>query len=521
MTDLEHDLLAPGMELVQTHISRVFLGKDRVWKVKKPVNYGFLDFSTVERRKKACEAEVRLNARLAPGIYERVVPVTRDASGRHAFDGPGDIVDWAVQMARLPDARRADLLLEQGLLTPQDMDTLAHSIARFHARMPPLQTEDGAGGPRMLLTNVSENFAQTRETVGDHVSAEEALEIERKQLAFIAEHRDLLEERVRTGHVRDGHGDLRLEHVYLVSSEPVVIDCIEFNERFRFADTCADIAFLSMDLSRMGRTDLAERFLATYARASGDYDLYRLVDFYESYRAYVRAKVASLLCADPYVDVDARARAASDARRYYLFALAAGRPPLSPPALVIVGGIIASGKSTIADRIAALLAAPVVDADRARKAMLGLAETAPAHDRAFSGAYDPAFTERVYDELFRRARAVLDSGRPVVLDATFRSRELRRKARALAHEYGIRFYFIETRADTRTCQDRLRERARGPAVSDGRLEIFDDFVSRWEAVDELPSSEHFVIDTTATDATDGQTLEPLKRELPVWPTGIQ
>jgi aminoglycoside phosphotransferase family enzyme/predicted kinase len=515
---LKDDLHGPGIEVLETHASWVFLAADTVWKIKKPVDFGFLDFTTLEKRHAACEAEVRLNARLAPHVYQGVVPVTRDAAGRHRIGGDGEVVDWAVKMVRLPDAQRADLMLRVGLLGAGEVEELAEHIARFHARTPTSEEIARFGRPEALLANVRENFAQTRDTIRSILGDREATEIEAKQIGFLEEHRDLLDARLRAGRIRDGHGDLRLEHVYLPpGSAPTIIDCIEFNQRFRYADVCADIAFLSMDLERLGRVDLAERLLAAYARASDDYDLYPLVNFYRGYRAYVRGKVASMLSADGGADFLTRERARKDARRSYLLALVEGREALLKPVVVAVGGIIASGKSTIAERVATMMGAPIVDADRTRKAMLGVQPTTRIDDAVWSGAYAPDFTERVYTELLRRAGCVLSSGRPVVLDATFRSRAEREAARALGRDRGVPFYFVECRVDREECRRRLHHRGGEPSVSDGRLEIFDAFVARWEPVDELPAAEHLVVDTSRPIESNA---ERLRDELPTWPPGL-
>jgi aminoglycoside phosphotransferase family enzyme/predicted kinase len=518
VTFAKEDLLGPGIELVETHAAWVFLGSSKVWKVKKPVNLGFLDYSTVEKRRLACEAEVRLNERLAPRVYDGVVPVGRDASGRLSIGAAGEPVDWAVQMVRLADAHRADVLLADGRLSLGYVESIAEHVARFHARMPTTPEIAEYGRPDVILANVMENFAQTQDTIDAHLSRREAAEIEVKQLDFIDTHRALFEARIRSGRIRDGHGDLRLEHVYLPpDGPPVIIDCIEFNERFRYADVCADVAFLSMDLERLGRADLAEHFLAVYARESGDYELYRLVDFYEAYRAYVRGKVASMLAMDSGASFQTRERARKDARRAYLLSLLEGREALIQPAVVAVGGFIASGKSTIAELMGPLLSAPVVAADVTRKAMLDVEKTTPLRDAAWTGAYSPEQTEQVYAEVLRRADHVLASGRPVILDASFRSRKHRDAARALAQKHGVPFYFLECTAPDSVCRERLHARAKGPSVSDGRKEIYDAFIASWEPVTELPPAEHVVVDTTRPAR---ENVGELREVMATWPVGL-
>jgi aminoglycoside phosphotransferase family enzyme/predicted kinase len=526
MGSIREDLMRPGalpmqgepIVCIETHISWVFLGATEAWKVKKPVNFGFLDFRTLAARKEACEAEVRLNGRLTAGVYLGVVPVTRGADGLHRIEGEGEVVDWAVRMRRVADTLRADLRLARGDLSSEMVDRIAERLAQFHAEAPNEARIAAFGRPSAIKESIVENFAQTRQVVEGYLTPEKASEVESWQTSFLALHEALFEERVRMGRIREGHGDLRLEHVYIEDSgELTILDCIEFNERFRFVDVCADLAFLSMDLAWHGRVDLAERLIASYAREADDYDLFTMIDFYESYRAYVRAKIATFLQADPAVPWDVQARARDDARRYFLLALSANRRTLLPPALVAVGGVIATGKSTVAEWIASELGAPIVDSDRTRKHLVGVEPTQHMNDAAWTGAYDPAFTKQVYREILRRAEVVLASGRAVVIDASFRSRAMRQEVRSLAARLGVPFKLVECRADASICRQRLEQRARGTSVSDGRLAVFDEFVASFEAMDELVAAEHVVLDTSLPRES---TLSSLREALAFWPRGF-
>lgn len=348
------------VELVETHVSWVLRGDREVFKVKKPVSLGFLDFGTVERRRAACEEEVRLNAALAPGVYLGVSPIVARTEDRVVIGAAGEapgrspVVDWAVRMRRLDDAQRADARLAAGALEAGDVHRIAELVAAFHAgRAVDHHVAAQWASHSAVARNVHENFAQTRARVHAYVDPEVAAEAEARQTAFLRDRADLFAARVAAGRIRDGHGDLRLEHVYLEPDGIRVIDCIEFAARYRIGDGCADVAFLAMDLEAHGRADLAERLLARYARAADDHDLYALVDFYAGYRAWVRGKVAMLLAEDAGASEATRERAAREARRHLLLAVAAARPPLVAPTLVCVAGLIASGKSTVADAVAA------------------------------------------------------------------------------------------------------------------------------------------------------------------------
>lgn len=496
MGTLKEDLEAAGFELIETHISWVFLGGTDVFKVKRPVDLGFLDFTTLERRRQACDAEVLLNRRLAPDVYIDVVPIAMDDAGVHRIGGTGTVVEWAVHMRRLAAERRADELLQAGFLEPSHIDALASHIALFHAGARCDREVSRHGDVDTIRRNVKENFDQTRSSIRDYLSDEQVQEIEAWQLDTLSDE-ERFAARVTGNRVRDGHGDLRLEHVYFGTDESItIVDCIEFNERFRYADVCADVAFLSMDLAWHGRVDLAERFLARYARESSDFGLYSVVNFYESYRAFVRGKVASLLANDEAASPSTRARARLEARRYFMLALAHERPPLVPPRVVAVGGMIASGKSKVATAIGTILSAPVLSSDRTRKQLEGCDPTASMQGEAWSGAYSPQATQLVYAELLRLADVVVCSGRPVVFDASFRTAAMREAVRHLAEQHGVPFLFVECNAPRDLIVERLTRRE-GLAAheSDARPNLLDEFERRFERVDEIPSSEHIRLDT--------------------------
>lgn len=513
MGDLVRDLEAGSEELIETHISWVFLRSGEVFKLKKPVDFGFLDFTAPSSRHAACLSEVELNSRLAPGVYRGVLPVWRDRGGVHHVGGEceGEVVDHVVHMARLPLEARADLRLERGELGVDDIDRIAGCLARFHARAERNPSIAEFGAVEVIRRNVEENFAQAASILRPLAPEGLEREVEQRQLDFTQQHEALFARRIEGGFVRDGHGDLRLEHVYLVPEHaPIIIDCIEFNQRFRYADVCADLAFLSMDLGWHGRHDLKERLLAVYAREAGDHDLYALVDFYESYRAYVRAKVSALSlpsCASSA----ARDELAARARRYLLVALAAERPALAPPRLIAVAGKIGSGKSSVAEALSRRFDAPVIGSDITRKQLLGVTPTTPLRHDPWARAYSQEVTQRVYSELMRRAGVVLGSGRSVILDATFASRADREAARRAAQTAGVAFTLVECKVSDDVARARLAARAEGQSVSDGRLEIYADLAARYEAVTELPPDEHVVLDTGGPLE---RSLEALDRAAP-------
>jgi aminoglycoside phosphotransferase family enzyme/predicted kinase len=508
---LVQDLLRPDryppplpakIDLRTTHISWVFLTEDTAWKVKRPVSLGFVDFSTADARRTCCEAEVRLNSRLAPGIYQGVAPIHRGPAG-HALIGPGPVIDFAVKMQRLPDQRSAAALLAAGRLEPADLGRLAARLARFYREAPAAPA--GFDAVTVMESNVEENLQQLADGGAGLLEPERLARVADRQRGDLRRHRDRMRQRQAAGRVRDGHGDLRLEHVYFPEGgagepppEPLVIDCVEFNARYRQGDVALDVAFLAMELRARDQPVLAEHFLYRFARESQDYDLYPLVDFFVSYRALVRAKIACLLARDPATSPARARRKESEAGR--LLALADGHAQdagaRGPRVVLAVGGLVGTGKSTLAESLAVALGLPVVSSDATRKFLAGVAPLT----RAPAAAYDEAFTRRTYEEVEARAAAVLHSGRGVVLDATFRNPEQRARARALAIAAGARFLFVETTCDEPTLRARLRSRAAGSSESDAGEAVLDRLRGQFLPPVELPAREHRRVDTTRPTA---------------------
>ncbi len=505
MSRLVADLLALGHELVETHVSWVFLSEGRAFKVKKPVSLGFLDFSSLEARRVACEREVVLNRRYSPAVYLGVVPVVL-RHGVHRLGGAGPVVDWAVEMVRLPSDARADVLLRRLALDRTEVRAIAECVASFHEQATVNLATARAGSREAIEANVRENFRQASDLAAALIGERAARAIEVAQLGFLARESERFDERVRRQRVRDTHGDLRLEQIYLLRApdgriDVTLTDCIEFDDRYRHADVCADIAFLAMDLFANDRADLAEHCIGCYAIAADDFDAYRVVDFYLGYRAYVRAKIAALVACDEQAPAHVRREKQREARRLFLLALAFTRPSLHPSSIVCVGGVVGAGKSTVAELIAGELAAPVVSTDRVRRRLAR--EDRPAFRRPalpFRGAYRSSTTAAVYRAVLERAQLVVSSGRAVVVDASFRSRWLRRSFLSRVRERP--WLFVECRAPFELCRERVRARYEsGAAESDAHPAMVDEFLERWQPVVELDRDHHVVVDTSHDAAT--------------------
>jgi hypothetical protein len=459
------------VSLIQTHISYLFLTDRYVYKVKKDVNFGFLDFSTLDRRNFYCHEEVRLNARLCPGIYQKVVPLVLTDEGA-AFDRKGEILDYAVKMVRLPAERMLDRLVEQNEVTEEEMRSVARTIAEFHNRAERSAEIDSGGDPETLMKNCLENFQQLAPYIGRTVSGNLLAELQDWTDGWLETRSPLFRERVEGGFIRDCDGDIHLSNICLWD-HPYIFDCIEFNQRFRHIDTAADIAFLLMDLDCHGRSDLADAVLDEYRRCSGDHHLNCVLPFYKVYRALVRAKIASLTLDDSGID-DSTRSAASEQARCYLEQ--ARRYLVQAPVnqrLIITSGLMGTGKSYVAVMLAPRIAALVLSSDRTRKEMAGIPLDERSQDGYNEGIYSPAFSNAVYLELLARARDELRSGCSVIVDASFQRRSDRELFQHLAKAAGVSFAIVETRCDEEIVRQRLKERSRQRhSVSDGRWEIF-------------------------------------------------
>ena len=501
---------ADPVTLRVTHGSWVFLTGDDVWKVKRPVDLGFLDFRTVEARRRCCEDEVTLNRRLAPDVYLGVEPV-RLGPGGHAMTGDGPVVDWAVHMRRLPDEASAEALLARGALDARALEAVAVRLATFLEAARPTPA---FGTAAALATNVDENFRQVEPFVGDLIERRTFDQARAFQRETLARQRHRFELRVGEARIREGHGDLRLEHIYLLPDgaggvRPTIIDCIEFNERFRCGDAAAEIAFLAMELEAFRRPDLAAGVVARFAEASDDFGLYGVLDFYLSYRAWVRGKVAAFVAADPAMAADVRQRARDEAGRRFGLARAAAGPPLDRPFLIAVGGVIGSGKSTLARALGRTLAVPVIGSDRTRKRAAGLDPS----DRGDAALYEPARREQTYATIVERAAQVIATGRGVILDATFSTHRWRQTAAATARAHGAAFAFIEARCPRQdVLRQRLAGRRSGHGESDADDGLLDAFLRTYEPVGASDAGPLFAIDTSGSvETAQAEALDRLNR----------
>jgi aminoglycoside phosphotransferase family enzyme/predicted kinase len=470
-----------AVEVRQTHVSLVFLAGNRAYKVKKPVALGFLDFSTLQRRRHFCAEEVRLNRRLAPSVYRGVVPITQEGDTVRV-GGTGEVVEWAVEMERLPDAAQLAEYVARGEANDEVLARLGRRLAAFHAAAEAGPHIAAAGRFDVVAGNARENFTQSAAHVGVTLSHAVYRRLHDLTEQHLQRLRPLIEARAQRGVARDTHGDLRLDHVYLFPGRPppddmVVIDCIEFNERYRFADPVADMAFLYTDLLFCGRADLAGAFADAYFEAAGDAEGQTLLPFYTAYRAAVRGKVDGMKAAEDEVPAAQRQTARQHGRGRWLLALGQLEGPGRRPCLVPIGGLPGTGKSTLARGLAESACFDVIRSDAVRKELAGSRE-APAPSAFGAGLYAPEWTERTYAECLRRAEELLFEGRRVVIDASFREDGHRRWFLEAARRWSVPAVCLLCHATPQIVGARLQGR-RGD-VSYADWSVYLQAAARWE-----------------------------------------
>jgi aminoglycoside phosphotransferase family enzyme/predicted kinase len=516
---------ALGIETIQTHISHLYLTRDRVYKLRKAVALPFLSFATPTERNADCLREVSLNRRLAPDVYLGVAPLRRNATGaweigpaaealeaRAADSAPHEHV---VVMKRLSETNNALHMLGTDVLGAEHVDAVAEMLAKFHAGVG-LGTPAPFGAEQWLARHddvVADTFRVARESGCAELDVVRLDECEKGMRQLFDSHRDDFERRRVVGRAVDGHGDLHLDHVYFLpgAREPIAIDCIEFNDELRQVDVAAELAFFAMDLAYRDRADLGERFLRCYAARRDDFDLYAVIDWHILHRALVRAAVAGIAAMEPEIEPHKR-RAAAASANAHLALVEARLRHFAHPALILMCGRVGTGKSTVAETVADTLNGVVISSDRTRKQLAGLR----AHDRAQAsideGIYTKERTQAVQHGLLERAEPILRSGRSAVLDATHSRREWRDLARHFAGERGYPALLIEVRCSDAVALERLARRERDPdRISDAGPELFAESRRRFEAPSEWPPDDQLVVHNDS-DAWQ----EALRADLDPW-----
>lgn len=445
------------IEVVETHISWVLLTGTYAYKVKKPVDLGFVNFTTLERRRHACRDELRLNRRLAASLYLDVVPVTGTPANPRVGEPGVPGFEYAVKMRQFEPAARLDRQLVRGLVSAEDMDAIASRLAAFHATLVPAAPDCPYGEPDQVQAAVRDNFAAVHPAALDGGDGERLESLRSWSEHPFAGLRDELRARKRNGFVRECHGDLHLGNLARVEGRILPFDCIEFSAALRWIDVLSEAAFLWMDLLARRRSDLAFRFLNAYLAGTGDYAGLILLAYYGAYRAMVRVKVAAIRLSQP----DLLLADADEARRDLTahLALARALTVRRQGAVLITRGLSGSGKSYLARALAERLPAVHVRSDVERKRLYGLDPLARSGSGLDAGIYSPAASRRTYARLRDIARAVVRAGLVAVVDAAFLDPAQRTAMRRLAKERDVPLVILECRARPEVLRRRVGERA--------------------------------------------------------------
>jgi aminoglycoside phosphotransferase family enzyme/predicted kinase len=501
---------ADRIEVIETHISWVLLAGDYAYKIKKALNLGFLDYSTLDKRRSCCDEELRLNRRTAPDLYLDTIPI--GGSPDAPVFGAQPAIEYAVRMRRFGSAALMDRLLLQGKIAARHIDSLAATIARFHEGSPRTTSDSAFGTPAAVNAAAMQNYEQLRALLPGKADREIIVRLEAATAAEFAECKGIFEQRHAQGFVRECHGDLHLGNIVLQGDEPVPFDCIEFNPSLRWIDVMDELAFPVMDLLHRDHADLAWRLLNAYLEASGDYGGLPVLRFYLAYRAAVRAKV----CAIRAAQADIPKREAKDelaACRSYL-SLARHCLEQYSPALIITHGLPGSGKTTFSQLALQQLGAIRIRSDVERKRLfgLGMLESSRAN---VGDIYSPEATQRTYARLLELARESLAAGYIVIVDAAFLKREERESFHALAQSLSVPFAIASLYAKEGALRERIRQRRNDASEAD--VAVLEKLRAMQEmlAPEELGNMAGFTTEAAPSSVANAQSWERLSSLLAV------
>lgn len=480
------------VQLLQTHASFVLLTGEYAYKIKKPVNFGFLDYSTLEKRHHFCCEEVRLNRRCAPALYLGVVPIVQ-VGETVRLSGTGQPVEYAVKMRQFDQEGLLINLLEQGRLTPALMEELAGIVAAFHAIAATNDHIRSFGTVEQIRAAIEENYARTEQYIGGPQTQQQFNETRAYTDRFFAERVNLLLRRQQQDRIRECHGDLHLRNICLWQDQLYLFDCIEFNESFRFVDVMYDVAFTVMDLEARQQPDLGNVFLNIYAEQTGDWEGLQVLPLYLCRQAYVRAKVNSLLLDDPNISEAERVQATKSAAAYYRLAWQYTRPHQGR--LLLMSGLSGSGKTTVARQIAPQLSAIHIRSDAVRKHLGGI----PLHERGPDRLYTPEMTTKTYARLLELGVALARQGFPVILDAKYDRQAVRTEAIAQAEAHQIPLQILHCTAPVTVLRSRLHQRT--DDIADATAELLSTQMESAEPFTAKEQAYTRSIDTTQDIAT--------------------
>ena len=509
------------IKIIQTHISFVVLTEKYAYKVKKPVNFGFLDFSTLDKRKLFCKEELRLNSRLCPQIYEEVVTFTETSDGKHLeLNGSGPIVEYAVKMNQFSQEHIMTVLLNNHKITNDHLDELISSLVQFYSSSKNSEEIASYGSIDAVKQNIDENFEQTFDKIGLTITKNKFECIKQANEEFFTYKKDDVIKRKVNGFIKSCHGDLHSGNIVLLNNSLCVFDCIEFNKRFRYIDVASDIGFFAMDLDFRGFPYLSSYLIAQYIEKSNDKTILTVLNLYKSYRAYVRGKVLGFQLDDPHIEESRKQSLLKEISMYfdlslYYASLMNIQVNIRNPIVFMMSGLTGTGKSTVAEKLSIDYDAAIINTDIVRKEDAGMDKYERHLDSPNQGLYSPEKVHFTYEKVIEKARSELRNGNNVVLDATFQKQEHRKMAKQLSQEFGAVFIPVFCTCPESVAKEWLDERLKSKSVSDGRWEIYQ---LQKESFDMFTDDEQpVIIDTSESKLTNqlamfSSILERIKKE---------
>lgn len=481
-----HPVTEP-IQLIQTHVSFVLLTGDYVYKLKKPVNFGFLDYSTLEKRRHFCNEELRMNKRGAAELYLDILPITQTGE-KYNLGGSGEAVEYTLKMRQFPQEALFTNIFERGELTDRLMEDLGRVVAEFHTHAPINDYIRSFGKVSQLRKAFDENYQQTEKYIGGPQTQQQFEETRQFTDAFFADREDVFKQRIANNWIRECHGDLHLRNIALWQDKIMLFDCIEFNEDFRFVDVMFDIAYAVMDMDARDRGDLGNAYLNTYVEQIGDWEGLQVLPLYLSRQSYVRAKVISFLLDDPAIPAEEKEKASKTAAQYYK--LAWQYTQKRPGKLILMSGLSGSGKSTAARHLARKLGAIHIRSDAVRKHLGGI----PLYEKGGNDLYTPEMTQKTYQRVLDLGITLAKQGYRVILDAKYDRIALRSAAISAAENNHIPLQIIQCTAPVEEMRRRLSLRIGD--IADATADLLASQQASAEGFSETETPYLKVIDTT-------------------------
>ena len=486
-----------SVDVLQTHISFVVLTGKFAYKIKKPVDFGFLDFSTLEKRKYFCEEEVRLNRRLCPDIYLDVVPLTREG-GKLVMGGRGQVVDYAVKMQEFSQEQIMNNLLQREKVHEEIIGNICRILVDFYNASEKSKEIEKFGQIESIKKNIDENFEQTEQVINITIPRNMYSFIKKVNNEFFKKRKSVFLKRIKDGRIKDCHGDLHSGNIVL-SDKIYIFDCIEFNERFRYCDVASDIGFLAMDLDYQNHPYLSSYLINLYVENSGDKDIFKMLNFYKSYRAYVRGKVIGFRLNDSNLEEREKNAIIRTSKKYYNLSyyyasLISIDLHKDRPIIFIVSGLSGTGKSTLALKLSVDYNASYLNTDIIRKEIAGVDRYERHLDEINTGLYQPDKIDFTYKKVIEKTDELLKNGDSVVLDATFQKKKYRDMAQEIADKNDAIFILIQTIAPDNIVKNWLDIRLKKKTVSDGRWEVYINQKKTFEPY--LSQEKPLIVDTS-------------------------